>query len=414
MQKSWIHYTKEVFVTQMNHWILVVAALTLQSVFAAANLHVAFLLLLGVVPAYFYLLRLKTRHFSVFLLLHLLPLCFLLLCKSDILLFLLTAAILIVHFVYSIKTKVKPAGVENPFIGPASGVCCIAVCALLHSKYGKIDIGGYYSIALFAFLLVFFLYYFMDHYVWFINVQKNSVDNVSEQSLWIGGLKQLFPFIGITAVCMLLLGNIEWLSFLVSKVGALGKMILRFLFSLISRNPNNETTVYDNMTSGSGDEGGTLLRGGESGIVWIVLEYIAIAATIIGLTWLVIYGIVNLFQFLRNAFYQNKSKQTELLVSGTDVREQCEIIQTENYFKKLFSLKNNRDIARKAYKKFIIKHKEALIGDLEKDHLAPLTAGECCEKLQRTDVQQLYEKVRYSDEKISSADVKALKEKTKL
>jgi len=96
------------------------------------------------------------------------------------------------------------------------------------------------------------------------------------------------------------------------------------------------------------------------------------------------------------------------------VREQCEIIQNENIIKKLFSFRNNRDIARKAYKKFIIKHKEARIGDLEKDHLAPLTAGECCKKLARTDVQQLYEKVRYSDEKISSADVKALKEKTKL
>ena len=39
MQKSWIHYLKEILVTQMNHWILVMAALTILSVFSADNLH---------------------------------------------------------------------------------------------------------------------------------------------------------------------------------------------------------------------------------------------------------------------------------------------------------------------------------------------------------------------------------------
>jgi hypothetical protein len=120
------------------------------------------------------------------------------------------------------------------------------------------------------------------------------------------------------------------------------------------------------------------------------------------------------FRYLRTSFYQSKKSKTTLSFNGTDVREQCEIIETENYFKKLFTPRSPRDNARKVYKKFIIKHKQDLIGDLDKEHLSPLTAGECCDSLHCPEVYALYNKVRYSDEKISSADVKALKEKTKL
>lgn len=414
MQKSWIHYLKEILVTQMNHWILVMAALTILSIFSANNLHLGFLLLLGIVPVYYYLLRLKAKRYVFFILLHFVPFFLLPLCKKSLILILVTAAILIFYFVYSIKTKIAPVNVENPFIGPIAGVCCIAVCFFFHEKYGKVNISNYYTIAFFVFLLVYFLYYFMDNYVWFVNVQKNSVDNISEQSLWIGGLKQLLVFLSVASVCMLCLMNFEWLSFVVSKIGQFLVLLLRALFSLIRLKEPKESTMYDEQTPRSTDGGFLSMNHNGTAPIWLILEKIAIVATILLLAWLLFYGLRNFFRYLRKSFYQSKSPKTELFFEGTDIREQCEIIQTENYLKKLFALKSNRDAARKIYKKFIIKHKQTLIGDLNKDYLSPLTAGECCEKLECPEVQKLYEKVRYSEEKISSADVKALKEKTKL
>lgn len=413
MQKSWIHYLKEILITQMNHWILVMAALTILSVFSAKNLHLGFLLLLGIVPVYYYLLRQKTKRYFFFITLHLVPFLMLPLCKGNLALLLVTAAIFVFYLIYSIKVKVTDVHVENPFIGPAAGVCCIAVCFFFHGKYGKVDISNYYMIAFFVFLLVYFVYYFMNNYVWFVNVQKNSVDNISEQSLWVGGLKQLLIFIGVTCVCMLSLIKIEWLSFVVSKIGQFGAFLLRLLFSLIRLKEPDTSITYGEQTSDANDGGLMNLAHGDTALIWIILEKIAITATIIGLSWLLIYSLWKFFRYLRNHFYHSQTKKTELTFDGTDIREQCEIIQTENYLKKLFTPRNNRDIARKVYKKFIIKHKQDLIGDLNKEYLSPLTAGECCEKLDCLEVQKLYEKVRYSEEKISASDVKSLKEKTK-
>ncbi len=413
MQKSWIHYTKELFVTQMNHWILVVAAMTVLSIFSTDASYIGYLLLLGIVPAFFYVLRLKVHHFFLFFFLHFLPFSVLFLCQSNPVLWVLVLIILLFHFIYSVKAKIKPTNVENPFIGPVGGVCCIAACTLLQHYYGKLNISMYYTAILFAFLLVFFFYYFMDHYLWFVKVQKNSVDNVSEQSLWRGGIKQLLLFLCITCISMLLLHNVAWLSYLFSKAGMLLTFILRFLFSLINQDSNTDSIVYGDDASASDGGGDMMLVGEETAPVWIVLEYIAIGAMIIGLIWLISYGLYTFFRFLWKNFHQSKKTPlTEPFQEG-DVREQCEIIQNKLYLKNFFTLKNNRDIARKTYKKFITKHKQELIGDLDKEHLAPLTAGECCEKLQHPDVQTIYEKVRYSEEKISSADIKVLKEKTK-
>lgn len=414
MQKSWIHYLKEILITQMNHWILVVAALTILSIFPAQGLHLGFLLSLGIIPIFYYALRLKTKRYFFFILLHLVPFLILPFCKASLVLILVTGAILVFYLVYSIKTKVSDIHVENPFVGPAIGVCCIAICLFFHNKYGKVDIRNYYTIAFFAFLLVFFIYYFIENYVWFVTVQKNSVDNISEQSLWIGGLKQLLIFVAIACVCMLSLINFEWLSFVVSKIGDFLVFLLRLLFSLIKRKPPEEIITYDQVAQGS-PEGGLLnLAHGNTSLILIILEKIAIVATIIGIGWFLIYSLYKFFRFLRKSFYQSKKpNKPHPAFNGTDVREQCEIIQNESYLKKLLTPRNHRDVARKVYKKYILKHKQDLIGDLSKEHLSPLTVGECCEKLDSKEVQKLYEKIRYSEEKISAIDVKALKEKTK-
>ena len=413
MQKSWIHYLKELLVTQMNHWILVVAGFTTLSIFPSEEMHLGFLLLLGLIPVYYYLIRLKTKRYFFFIVLHLLPFLILPLCKRSLVLLLVTAAILVFYLIYSIKTKVTPIHVENPFIGPVAGVLSIAACFFFFGKYGKHDIHNYYTIAFFVFLLVYFLYYFINNYVWFVNVQKNSVDNISEQSLWVGGLKQLSLFISITFVCMLSLINIEWLSFVVSKIGQFFVFVLRFLISLIRVKEPADSFTYGERLPASNVNGLFNSAHNNTSLFMLFLEKIAIVTTFVVLAWLLIYSLRKFFRFLRKNFYLNKSTKTELLISGSDVREQCEIIQTESYLKKLFAFKNNRDVARKVYKKFITKHKQALIGDLDKELLSPLTAGECCKKLECPEVQKLYEKVRYSEEKISATDVKALKDKTK-
>ena len=70
---------------------------------------------------------------------------------------------------------------------------------------------------------------------------------------------------------------------------------------------------------------------------------------------------------------------------------------------------SNEQRIRTLYKKRVIHDKAAIIGDKVEQELSYLTAKECCEKIGATDLKEVYEKVRYSSEKVTSEDVRRAK-----
>ena len=74
--------------------------------------------------------------------------------------------------------------------------------------------------------------------------------------------------------------------------------------------------------------------------------------------------------------------------------------------KNLLGFLSNEQRIRTLYKKRVIHDKAAIIGDKVEQELSYLTAKECCEKIGATELKEVYEKVRYSSEKVTSEDVR--------
>ena len=95
--------------------------------------------------------------------------------------------------------------------------------------------------------------------------------------------------------------------------------------------------------------------------------------------------------------------------SRKDIRESCAIESTKKESTSRFGFLNNRQKIRKIYRTQIIKNKNNIIGDHNPEILERMTAKECCDILSADRLQLIYEKARYSNAEITSADVKAVK-----
>ena len=94
------------------------------------------------------------------------------------------------------------------------------------------------------------------------------------------------------------------------------------------------------------------------------------------------------------------------MISKQDVREKCTVERVLDRRKRHSLFLSNREKIRKLYRSRIWKQKWFLIGDENPRKLEYLTATECCDKLSDNALKYVYEKARYSSEKITGEDVK--------
>jgi len=119
----------------------------------------------------------------------------------------------------------------------------------------------------------------------------------------------------------------------------------------------------------------------------------------------IVFGIVKGFQYLWKEFHKDVSRDVKKNNNRIDIRESCTIEKAQKEGKSRFSVRNNHEKIRKIYRKQVLKNKIAIIGDLHAEALQYLTAKECCDKFAAEQLKKMYEKARYSAEKITSDDV---------
>lgn len=144
--------------------------------------------------------------------------------------------------------------------------------------------------------------------------------------------------------------------------------------------------------------------------LWEVLEFIAIvlfgAAALIGagvLLWK-LFKLVQKYMVFR---YQSQEIQTG---EAYDFREKCEIVKDKDKkISGLFTALSPRERIRKLYKKKLTAA-TARMDAGDKSGLGLYTAREWERKLEVNGMAELYERARYSDQEITGADVKRMKE----
>lgn len=122
------------------------------------------------------------------------------------------------------------------------------------------------------------------------------------------------------------------------------------------------------------------------------------------------YGTRAIIRFVKENFTKvGKQKEAKTILSNQDIRESCDAEVSKKEKHSFLDFLSHEQRIRTIYKKKVLREKARILGEAGPEGLAYLTAKECCDKIEAVDLKQVYEKVRYSSEKVTSEDVKRAK-----
>lgn len=408
MELGRIKFLGEISITQMNHWVLIAVSLTVCGLFGLEDAHFGLWLLCSVIPVFFYLVRLKITNFFLFFAVHILALGVPFLYEGPLPVKVVLVVNMLVYFFISIRIRIQKSEYEDTAWGTVFTVGVLTAATLLHDLYLKGEWRVYYNIGIFWFVICYFLYYFMGQYVWFLEVNKNSTDCIPQKAMFRSGIRQTGFYLAGSVGVMLLCINIGWLQAILAIVGKGIRALLRLWYSLLdlSEETAADPAVEEMLPQMSGDMG---LGGGEAGLFWVILEKIVVVIAAAAIIAVLIAIVVSVWRALWNGFHQVRTgKPKKEAVENGDLREQCEIIGSRKSFDQVLHFFDNREKARRMYKKYILKRKKEIIGVQETGELNFITAGACCDRLKKKELLQVYEKARYTEEKITTEDLKRM------
>lgn len=387
----------------INHWVVTAVAITLTGLFGYETPHLVLWLTFWLLPIYLYSARANVHNFYLFFFLQLLPLAIACNVRIELGVKFISLLMVIFYIVCSIKIRLSEIPAEIEF-APVLSVGVIGVSYIIEKHFIGLGWSRYYLFAILMYLIGYYFYYFISHYLSFVSVNKNSANNIPEQDIFASGMWQTAIFTTGGVGILLLSANIEWLSYLTGLLGKGLVGIIRFLVSLfpLEKNETNPMSSEQGMMGGMGG----FLEGGETHPFWIILEKIATMLLFLAIVLLFIWAVVKGYQFLWNNFHKvHKRKFTEGQ-NSQDIRENCSMDITDSKTSSRFFAWNYAGKIRKLYRKYILKNKGVIVGEKNDGALSYLTARECCDKISADSLKIVYEKARYSNENVSAEDVK--------
>lgn len=409
MRINVIKVGRQFLVSQMNHCVYTAAAVTVMGALKMDAPLLWLWLLVGLVPFGLYEIRCKVRNFFLFFGLHLLMPAAMFLCPVGIWSKLILFVITLIYVIVSIRIRIMEDAVnEESEYNPAAVIGAVALLTVIQKQFGQPDWEKYYMYLIFGYLACYFVYYFVDRYLRFLQVNDSSASNIPERAIFVSGLKQTLVCTGGAITLLFMTANVEWLSYILRMLGQGALAVIRFLMSFIKFEGQEEEIVKEQQSGGPGGMEG-MMEPGEAGLFWIILEKLMMFAVSIGFVVLVTVMLVKGYRYLWNAFHRVRGRKEETVQEGMDVREQCDIEKSTNLGLHFLPFLNNKEKIRKMYRKRVLKGKDSIIGGLQTKELGFLTAKECCDRISQNELQQIYDKARYSEQNITAEDVKNVK-----
>lgn len=391
---------------QLNHWIFVAAAVSVMGLLGMENSYLLLWLGTGIVPLYTYYLRVTAKKIGIFFVevfAAVVAGCFV---PLTILPKIILISMIIVYVALAIRKKMT----ENPeiveLLSPFVFVTIVAAATIKGHSYAGQTLG-----LTWVYLVGFFVYYFLTVYLQFVTINEKSASNMPEKELFIQGMKQVGVFSGIAIVLASLTSNTNWLSKLLSKLGDLVIAFLKYIFSGIGE-AIHEESVSQTPSVDTGPE--EIFGAVEYSELWLkirdLLEIVYKVFIFVLVVAILYYSIRSMIQFVKQNFTKvGKKPEAIQILSNKDIRESCGKEHEKKEKRSLLGFLSNEQRIRTLYKKRVLHEKEKIIGDRVQQELSYLTAKECCEKIEATELKEMYEKVRYSAEKVTSEDVRRAK-----
>lgn len=415
MSRNTVINLREFVVTQMNHWVLFPLFLMLAGLLQSLGLYgtpnIFVWLAMGILPFAFYFFRMKLHGFWLLVMGHLAAIIVFgylagNFTGSDNFLYLLFC---VGYGIYSLYIRMNKRDFQDMEFFMPLAVAFSFIASLVVHRVGYPSWDVYFICAL---ILVFGHYFFcsyLNNYINFINLNENTTGHIPEREIFVSGsLLVLFFTVG-SMFLLLFVSGVEWLQSILNILQEMCLTVLRFLFSLIPIKESVRTpqAVPDAPEPVMGDNLELPLE--SSFFLWDVLFYIVAVAVFCGILFSIFLLLKRLIRFIKSRMAYKIDNSVITVGHVSDVREKCDIkgdMQRKGAGKTSFwkSLSPEERI-RKIYKKHILMMGQTNPG--------LLTAREWGVLLEETDMSDIYEKARYSNEICTLEDLRRMKEAVK-
>ena len=409
-----VQFANEILIEQMNHWALFPIALAIMGISVNPLLKNPTLLLwivISLIPFALFMIRVKVEQIAPFILMHLLVLIVSILIPVEYGGYrFLTVGFTIYYCATSLRMRYKK---NTEYTSPIQLQVSIGITLVSMLIFQK-DVATtrwlmYYTIPLIAVIALFFIIFYIQRYLDFLNVNKSSAGILPAKDMFHSGLGLVLGYTGLSVVFMLIIMNIKSFS-------AWGEVIksafMKFLKWLISFLPESDDRFRpmekDTSTMGSGVFG----DGGRTYLIWEILQYLFLLALFIGVVVLLVKLILKLIEFVQGRFKQTAKREVEE-DEFFDFREKVEI-EKPVVKKKInpFDAFSPTERIRRMYKKKLLASTYRM-SEAERDKLGIRTAKEWESFLQTKGMAAIYEDARYSGRSLTAEDVKRMKDACK-
>lgn len=420
MKHKFITLLRELLITQFNYWTLFYVVLTIlltaDDMLQTGAPALLYWGLLSFVPFFFYCMRTCISSFFLQLAAHgglLIP-AFVLPAKgpADRALYVI---MIFGYIIYSQKLRLTTDAMEDEEILPVV-IIGISFCTMFLQDYMEItDWHFFYRASLIGIFCLYFLNYYLKHYLHFIQVNESSTGYIPEKEMLHSGMGLTIIYTLLTAGILFISTNIPWLKSLLDFVKNSLLAFLRFLFSLLPKG-REAAPIAEEALEPTGDfEPMALPEAQDPHWIWQVLEFLAVTAVLCLLIYLIVRGVKAAISYLLPKLYRSAGSATDAPDSGVwDEREQCSLAgrrETAGRLPGLFLSPNER--IRRLYRRKILSSKELLTSKAGDSETLPyMTAKECGILLDAPKMTDIYEKARYSQSSCSREDIRQMKKYT--
>lgn len=407
MKRKWIELTEEWLTIFMNHCFVIALSASLLGLFLQRQISLLYWGGFIVVPFFLLAVRRYIRNFFLFYGLHLaLPFAALLL-PVPATVRVLSFIVILAYCIYSIFIKIKSDDEKDISLPPIVVLPSLGAL-MLFDNWQQNGLESHYLFLALLYVTLYFIYQFVTRYLYFMTINGISTANTMEQDIFTSGMKQTVLFTAIGIFILLLTCNFNWVSGMVSFLGnGLLKLLRAILTLFVSGKQDTTQEQTPNKTESMLPE--SMQAPGEPSIFAQILETCIVVLMYAVLITCILLLLRKIYRFLRAHFFSGRRADTGDMLSKRDVREKCTVERVLGHRKRHSLFLSNREKIRKLYRSRIWKQKWFLIGDENPRKLEYLTATECCDKLSDNALKYVYEKARYSSEKITGEDVKRAK-----
>lgn len=407
MKRSSITMIHDLLVLILNHMLFMVISITGLGIFGKENPNIGLWIATGLLSIALFFVRVHISNRLLFYGIHasILVATWIIPLEQVVKVFLLGNTI--IYVILSVRNKMISKTGKTALIHPAFFFVVTAILSIWETFVRNNQWEVIYIRMTFCYLIFYIIYFFVQRYLCFVESNEKNVSNIPEQEMFLSGIKQTAVFVVGSSVVLWISLNLDWFSKMMGKVGEWIVNMLRAIFSMF------DFQVVEEVEKPLPDKMEVHTNGiGEAILPEFVLEIIAKAATIIaivGVFAFVVFVVVVIYKFLREHFQKVEKEKVSILQSTEDIRERCSLGDKKKERKMFGRFLNNRDKVRKLFRKTVVKQKTRIIGSSDEGQLMYFTAKECCEKINATELKQIYEKARYSDEEITAEDVRKAK-----